>query len=258
MLSPCPWTTLGLSALATPTRTALKEAWICRSCCSGATRQARRRALRGPSPRAPRCSGASPRLQLCQPRTAPAARGREALPSGRRSRPLWRGSRSLPRAQNLRGGTTCWSCWWAWQRSRRPLRSLGSRRPSSSPTSWRPATVVDGTDALAAAPSVARLVALAQPPVGPFVREALRKGGPGVDLDGMLAGVSKQIDFELGMLDKAPGKDGSLSGELEQAMEQALGRPEGGVNLQEMKRDRITMVAHLVARVRELLAGAAA
>uniref|UniRef100_A0A7S4W6C5 Uncharacterized protein n=1 Tax=Alexandrium monilatum TaxID=311494 RepID=A0A7S4W6C5_9DINO len=118
--------------------------------------------------------------------------------------------------------------------------------------------VVDGMDTLTAALNVARLVALAQPPVGPFVREALRKGGPGVDLDGMLAGVSKQIDFELGVLDQAPGKDGSLSGELEQAMEQALGRPEGGVNLQEMKRDRITMVAHLVARVRELLAGAAA
>jgi len=119
--------------------------------------------------------------------------------------------------------------------------------------------VVDGMDTLTATLNLARLVTLAQPPVGPFIREALRKGGPGVDLDGMLAGVSKQIDFELGMLDKeqAVGNDGSLSAELAQAVEETLGKSEGGINFKEMKRDRVTMVAHLVARVRELLTSAA-
>merc|ERR1711935_1057208 len=52
--------------------------------------------------------------------------------------------------------------------------------------------IVDGMDTLRAALNLARLVALAGPPVGPCLREGLRKGGPGIDLDGLLAGVSRQ------------------------------------------------------------------
>merc|ERR1719323_2931780 len=108
-------------------------------------------------------------------------------------------------------------------------------------------------DTLTGALNLARLVALAAAPAGPFLREGLRKGGPGVDLDAFLAGVSRQIDFELKLLDEASAGD-KTSADLSQAIEEALGRAEGGVNMKEMKRDRITMVAHLVARVRELLA----
>lgn len=114
--------------------------------------------------------------------------------------------------------------------------------------------VVDGMDTLTAALNVARLVALAGGPVGAFLRSGLVAAG--VDLNVMLAGVSQQIDFELTLLD-TPGCDGGLAGELiAKAMGEALGT--GGVDLKAMKRDRISMVAHLVARVREVVAVAEA
>lgn len=116
--------------------------------------------------------------------------------------------------------------------------------------------VVDGMDTLTAALNLARLVALAGPPAGPFLRAALRKGGSGVDLDEMLAGVSRQIDIELGLVGSGGGGSG-LSSELARELEAAMGAPEGaGLNMEQMKRDRIAMVAHLVARVREILAAA--
>jgi len=135
--------------------------------------------------------------------------------------------------------------------------------------------IVDGMDTLTAALNVARLVALAGPPVGPFLREGcrqetdhqqptmiqeiqgLRKSSHGIDLDSLLAGISKQIDIELQLIDQNPGDLAGPAAVLGRAMEEALDKAQGGVDLKEMKRDRISMVAHLVARVRELLAGAA-
>lgn len=117
--------------------------------------------------------------------------------------------------------------------------------------------VVDGMDTLTAALNIARLVALTSSPAGAFLRAGLRRGGPGVDLDGLLAGVSQQIDFELKVLDEPP--TGGLGAELAaKAIGEALGKGEGAVDFEAMKRDRITMVAHLVARVREVLAAAEA
>lgn len=114
--------------------------------------------------------------------------------------------------------------------------------------------IVDGMDTLAGALNIARLVALAAPPAGPYLRAALVRGGVGLDLESLLAGISKQIDAELGLLERGQATSCSgLSKELAEAMQQALGKAEGSVNFEEMKRDRIMMVAHLVARVRELL-----
>jgi len=117
--------------------------------------------------------------------------------------------------------------------------------------------IVDGMDTITATLNVARLVVLAHPPTGTFLRAGLRKGGPGVALDEMLAGVSKQIDMELKFLE---GNDeaGNASNELAKEIQKALGKTDGDVDMRAMKRDRIAMVAHLVARVRELLATAEA
>lgn len=117
--------------------------------------------------------------------------------------------------------------------------------------------IVDGMDTLTAALNVTRLVVLAGPPAGPFLRQGLRKGGPGIDLESLLVGISKQIDMELQLIDQDQSEMTGPAAVLGRAMEEALDKAQGGVDSKEMKRDRITMVAHLVARVRELLAGAA-
>jgi len=114
--------------------------------------------------------------------------------------------------------------------------------------------VVDGMDTLTAALNIARLVALNRGPAGVFLRASLRKGGQGLDLDALLGNVSQQIDFELKVLE-TPGQDLGYNAELAaQTLGEALGAGGGGgpVDLQAMKKDRITMVAHLVARVREI------
>lgn len=117
--------------------------------------------------------------------------------------------------------------------------------------------IVDGMDTLAAILNVTRLVALAGPPAGPFLREGLRKGSRGIDLESLLEGISKQIDIELQLVDQDLGEMMGPASVIGRAMEEALDKTEGSVDLKRMKRDRISMVAHLVARVRELLAGAA-
>lgn len=91
--------------------------------------------------------------------------------------------------------------------------------------------VIDGMDTLTGTLNIARLVVMTQAPFGNFMRAALGKGCT-LDLDSLLAGVSMQIDFEMGL----------------------LGAREDGQDMREVKRQRIDMVAHLVARVRELLA----
>eukprot|EP00445_Apocalathium_hangoei_P021287 CAMPEP_0203912330 /NCGR_PEP_ID=MMETSP0359-20131031/53413_1 /ASSEMBLY_ACC=CAM_ASM_000338 /TAXON_ID=268821 /ORGANISM="Scrippsiella Hangoei, Strain SHTV-5" /LENGTH=769 /DNA_ID=CAMNT_0050838243 /DNA_START=56 /DNA_END=2362 /DNA_ORIENTATION=- len=125
--------------------------------------------------------------------------------------------------------------------------------------------IVDGMDTLTASLNIARLVALARAPAGAFLRASLRTGigavanAGAIDLDALLRGVSQQIDFELRLLDASPGVGGEGLADLAaRAMGEALGRSgeEAAVDLQAMKRDRITMVAHLVARVREVFAAA--
>jgi len=118
--------------------------------------------------------------------------------------------------------------------------------------------IVDGMDTLTASLNIVRLVALARPPAGPQLRARLRGEGTGLDLDGMLAGISTQIDFELKVLDQAE-QDGASSGPSQDfalALQEAFGKADEGMNLNSMKKDRISMVAHLVARVRELLSAA--
>jgi len=109
--------------------------------------------------------------------------------------------------------------------------------------------IIDGMDTLTAALNIARLVALAKTPAAAFLREALRRDAAGcIDLEAKLLNISKQIDAELSIL----GHNESTGGDaLAEAMSEALGQDK--VNLTEMKRDRITMVAHLVSRVREVL-----
>merc|ERR1712228_891529 len=94
--------------------------------------------------------------------------------------------------------------------------------------------IVDGMDTLTASLNLARLVALAGAPAGPFLRDGLRKGGPGIDLDGLLSGVSRQIDFELKVLEQ-PTNDARA--DFTNIMEEALGAADGGVNINAMKRD---------------------
>jgi len=119
--------------------------------------------------------------------------------------------------------------------------------------------IIDGMDALTATLNIARLVALAGQPVGEILRSSLRKGGPGIDLDGMLKGISEQIDYELGLLKQREGKE-DLGGDLAMELLSQLGEQGGqakAADMLQMKQHRIEMVAHLVARVRELLSEAA-
>lgn len=126
--------------------------------------------------------------------------------------------------------------------------------------------IVDGMDTLVAGLNLARLVALAKGPLGDALRPALTGSGSGpdaVNLDALLAGISGQIDFELGMLrnkdrelSEAEAAGQRLAAEIDEHLSKALS--ESGIagrgDTATMKRDRIEMVAHLVARVRELLA----
>eukprot|EP00439_Symbiodinium_sp_Y106_P044270 s1661_g5.t1 len=93
--------------------------------------------------------------------------------------------------------------------------------------------IIDGMDTLTAALNILRLVALSKLPAGAFMKLGQH----------FLPTCTKQIDAELSML--SHGATGSLSQELAMGTEQ--------VDLNQMKRDRINMVAHLVSRVREIL-----
>ncbi|CAE6926730.1 unnamed protein product, partial [Symbiodinium sp. CCMP2456] len=103
--------------------------------------------------------------------------------------------------------------------------------------------IIDGMDTLTAALNILRLVALSKLPAGAFMRESLEKVP--LQLTAKLNNISKQIDAELSML--SHGATGGLSQEL------ALAMGTEQVDLNQMKRDRINMVAHLVSRVREIL-----
>ncbi|CAE6938393.1 unnamed protein product, partial [Symbiodinium sp. KB8] len=103
--------------------------------------------------------------------------------------------------------------------------------------------IIDGMDTLTAALNILRLVALSKMPAGAFMRESLEKVP--LQLTAKLNNISKQIDAELSML--SHGATGGLSQEL------ALAMGTEQVDLNQMKRDRINMVAHLVSRVREIL-----
>eukprot|EP00928_Gymnodinium_smaydae_P025926 TRINITY_DN20510_c0_g1_i2.p2 TRINITY_DN20510_c0_g1~~TRINITY_DN20510_c0_g1_i2.p2 ORF type:complete len:145 (-),score=47.24 TRINITY_DN20510_c0_g1_i2:46-480(-) len=114
--------------------------------------------------------------------------------------------------------------------------------------------IVDGMDTLTAALNIVRLVALAKSPAAAFLRESLRRNAKdSIDLDAMLKRISGQIDIEVGMLSRDTSSDpqANLAAELARQLGEAA-----DVNVEAMKRDRITMVAHLVARVRELLSEA--
>merc|ERR1719296_379029 len=114
-------------------------------------------------------------------------------------------------------------------------------------------------DTLTAALNVARLVALSRSPAAAYLRQALRRGAAGgLDLEAMLANVSQQIDFELKVLETPAHQRDAAAEFVGQAVGEALGLNDAPVDLEAMKRDRITMVAHLVARVREVLAEAEA
>lgn len=115
--------------------------------------------------------------------------------------------------------------------------------------------ITDGMDALTATLNLTRLVALARTPVGETLRASLRKGGSGVDLDGMLKGISEQIDYELGCLKQKEGQEnpkGALADELLAQLASQGGQAQAA-DMRQMEQHRIEMVAHLVARVRELL-----
>ncbi|CAK9040338.1 Hypothetical protein SCF082_LOCUS23488 [Durusdinium trenchii] len=102
--------------------------------------------------------------------------------------------------------------------------------------------ITDAMDTLTAALNICRLVALSKLPQAEILRQALRPGsGKHLDLEARLATISKQIDAELKMLEHGASP-----------LAAALG--DASVNLDQLKRDRITMVAHLVSRVREILA----
>mmetsp|Transcript_5514 Transcript_5514/g.12690 ORF Transcript_5514/g.12690 Transcript_5514/m.12690 type:complete len:108 (-) Transcript_5514:10-333(-) len=98
-------------------------------------------------------------------------------------------------------------------------------------------------DTLTSALNICRLIALSKSQQADFMRQALHGTATGkhLDLEAMLGKISKQIDAELKMLDHGEGT--TLAAALSEA----------SVNLEQMKRDRITMVAHLVSRVREIL-----
>eukprot|EP00434_Breviolum_minutum_P021572 symbB.v1.2.019040.t1/scaffold1537.1/size118942/5 len=100
--------------------------------------------------------------------------------------------------------------------------------------------IIDAMDTLAAALNICRLVALTKTQQAEFIRQALQPGKH-LDLEAMLAKISKQIDAEMKLLEHGDGS----------ALATALS--EASVNLEQMKRHRISMVAHLVSRVREIL-----
>eukprot|EP00929_Paragymnodinium_shiwhaense_P060413 TRINITY_DN30177_c0_g1_i2.p2 TRINITY_DN30177_c0_g1~~TRINITY_DN30177_c0_g1_i2.p2 ORF type:complete len:190 (+),score=64.60 TRINITY_DN30177_c0_g1_i2:515-1084(+) len=116
--------------------------------------------------------------------------------------------------------------------------------------------IVDGMDTLTGTLNILRLVVLAKTPAGEYLREALRKDGPGVDVEALLKNISAQIDAELQFAEMPENKGGGggLAAELARQLGKVAG--EGGPDLKSLKQDRIIMVAHLVARVRELLAEA--
>lgn len=103
--------------------------------------------------------------------------------------------------------------------------------------------IIDAMDTLTSALNICRLIALSKSQQADFMRQALHGTATGkhLDLEAMLGKISKQIDAELKMLDHGEGT--TLAAALSEA----------SVNLEQMKRDRITMVAHLVSRVREIL-----
>eukprot|EP00405_Crypthecodinium_cohnii_P059499 CAMPEP_0206634070 /NCGR_PEP_ID=MMETSP0325_2-20121206/69838_1 /ASSEMBLY_ACC=CAM_ASM_000347 /TAXON_ID=2866 /ORGANISM="Crypthecodinium cohnii, Strain Seligo" /LENGTH=740 /DNA_ID=CAMNT_0054159827 /DNA_START=230 /DNA_END=2448 /DNA_ORIENTATION=- len=113
--------------------------------------------------------------------------------------------------------------------------------------------IVDGMDTLTAALNILRLVSLAKCPAALPLRTALRGGSAGrLDLEKLLNGVSQQIDFELRLLD-SPESDRTGESLAELALE-AMANQQGGAgprgqhgDIQAIKRERITMVAHLVA-----------
>lgn len=104
--------------------------------------------------------------------------------------------------------------------------------------------IIDAMDTLTSALNICRLIALSKSQQADFMRQALcgTAKGKHLDLEAMLGKISQQIDAELKILDHGEGFP---------ALAAALS--EASVNLEQMKRDRITMVAHLVGRVREIL-----
>eukprot|EP00435_Cladocopium_sp_Y103_P060833 s406_g22.t1 len=98
--------------------------------------------------------------------------------------------------------------------------------------------IIDAMDTLTSALNICRLIALSKSQQADFMRQALSGTATGkhLDLEAMLGKISKQIDAEIKMLDHGEGT----------ALAAALS--EASVNLDQMKRDRITMVAHLAFR----------
>ncbi|CAJ1364461.1 unnamed protein product [Effrenium voratum] len=100
--------------------------------------------------------------------------------------------------------------------------------------------IVDAMDTLTAALNMVRLVVLSKMPQAAPLKEALADFG----LEAKLGNISKQIDAELGILAHESGTTSALLQSLGSDMD----------SLAHTKRERIAMVAHLVSRLREILA----